>query len=268
MPTDNNFIDFRKAAEEIADTLVSASGGPITNREFGISYVETFLRELAHRQGKKPTTDNTEETLSGVYQFNTPLPWHASQLLMAVRKLVMRTGHNMNDPHIGDTPARYLEAWDFWTRGYTEDPANVIRTFEMDTVQYDTMVFQASVPLWSLCIHHLAPFWGLAHVGYIPNGKVVGLSKLARLVDVFARRLQTQEQLGCQVVDSLMEHLGCTGAGVVLQCRHACLESRGVQKAGTLTITSALRGVMRSEPDCRAEFMSLIGVAVQGVRGV
>jgi GTP cyclohydrolase I len=142
----------------------------------------------------------------------------------------------------------------------------VLKTFEH--ASYDNMVFQANIPTWSMCMHHLAPFWGLTHIGYIPNGKVVGLSKLARLVDIFARRLQIQEQLGCQIADSLMEHLGCLGAGVVMQCRHSCMESRGVQKQGTITITSALRGVVKDHATARSEFMSLVGVAVQGARGV
>lgn len=188
--------------------------------------------------------------------------------MRAVVNLIKQSGANPDDPHLQDTPQRFCQAWQFWTQGYRQHPSDIIKMFEQDTVHCDTMVFQAAIPVWSLCAHHLAPFWGVAHVGYIPNGKIVGLSKLARLVDVFARRLQTQEQLGCQVVDSLMQHLGCTGAGVVLQCRHSCLESRGVQKAGTLTITSALRGAMKDEPDCRAEFMSFVQVASQGLRSV
>ena len=190
-----------------------------------------------------------------------------SELEISIVKLIARGGHDLNDNNVEDTPQRFLKAWDFWTQGYAQDPLAVLRTF--DAPNEDGMVFQANIPLWSLCAHHLAPFWGLAHVGYIPNGKVVGLSKLARLVDVFARRLQTQEHLGSMIADALFgSSLGCLGVGVVLQCRHACMESRGVQKSGTLTITSALRGTMRHEQDCRAEFMSLVNVAAQGVRGV
>jgi GTP cyclohydrolase IA len=200
--------------------------------------------------------------------------WRYGQLRLAISKLIQRAFKNHQsidhrvDAHLADTPERFLKAWDFWTQGYNQDPLEAIKTFEQDTVSYDTMVFQANIPIWSLCAHHLAPFWGVAHVGYIPNGKVVGLSKLARLVDVFARRLQTQEGISCQVADALFGVLGCRGVGVVLQCRHACMESRGVQKAGTLTITSALRGDMKDEADCRAEFMSLVGVAVSGAKGV
>ena len=193
--------------------------------------------------------------------------WQDWQLKHAVTKLIERTGEPPGSVHTKDTPERFLKAWDFWTQGYAQDPLAVLRTF--DAPGDDGMVFQANIPIWSLCAHHLAPFWGVAHIGYIPHGKVVGLSKLARLADVFARRLQTQEHLGSMVADALFgSPLGCLGVGVVLQCRHACMESRGVQKAGTLTITSALRGAMRNEADCRAEFMSLVNVAVQGAKGV
>ena len=185
---------------------------------------------------------------------------------MFVRQLIRDAGADPEDPDLIDTPKRFLKAFEFWTQGYAQTSRSVLRMFEAP--KDGGMVFQANIPIWSLCAHHLAPFWGLAHIGYIPDGKVVGLSKLARLVDVFARRLQTQENIGCQVADALFDHVDCEGVGVVLQCRHACMESRGVQKSGTLTVTSALRGVMRTEADCRAEFMALVNVAVQGAKGV
>lgn len=194
--------------------------------------------------------------------------WRTGAAGTCVATLLERAGVDRDDPHLRDTPERFVKAWDFWTQGYQQDPAAVLKCFEENTDGFDTMVFQASIPVWSLCAHHLAPFWGVAHVGYVPNGKVVGLSKLARLVDVFARRLQIQEKLGCQIADALATHVECVGAGVVLQCRHSCMESRGVQKAGTLTITSALRGCMKDDARCRAEFLALIGVAVQGAKGV
>jgi GTP cyclohydrolase I len=195
--------------------------------------------------------------------------WYDWQIKEGVSQLIRRAGADRNSSHLADTPERFTRAWDFWTSGYQVDPASVIKMFgEEAPGQYDGMVFQANIPVWSLCAHHLAPFWGLAHVGYIPRAQVVGLSKLARVVDVFARRLQTQEALGNQIADTLLQHLRCRGVGVVLQCRHACMESRGVQKSGTLTITSVLRGELKGEADCRAEFMSLVNVAVQGAKGV
>ena len=187
----------------------------------------------------------------------------------AVVTLLERAGQDFRtDPHLRETPKRFVEAWDFWTEGYhLDDVATVLKTFEF-AGNDPGLVFQANIPVWSLCCHHLAPFWGLAHVGYLPKKGVVGLSKLARVVDIFARRLQVQEQLGSQIADALFTNLDCHGVGVVLQCRHACLESRGVQKAGTITITSSLRGFMKDEPETRSEFMSLIQVAIQGAKGV
>ncbi len=194
--------------------------------------------------------------------------WQDWQLKHAVTKLIERTGEPPGSVHTKDTPERFLKAWDFWTQGYRQDPLEILKSFELDTKSFDSMVFQANIPMWSLCAHHLAPFWGVAHVGYVPDGHVVGLSKLTRVLDVFARRLQTQEAIGCQVADLLFHGLYCLGVGVVLQCRHSCMESRGVQKAGTLTITSALRGCMKDDAKCRAEFMALMNVAVQGAKGV
>lgn len=172
--------------------------------------------------------------------------------------------------HLKGTPERFAQAWKHWTSGYRVHPRELIKCFGLETTDRDVMVFQANIPVWSLCAHHLAPFWGLAHIAYIPEGKIVGLSKLARVVDAYARRLQTQEQLTCQVADLLYlpDGLDARGVGVVLQCRHSCMESRGVEKAGTLTVTSALRGDMKDEPECRAEFMSLVNVAVAGAKGV
>lgn len=208
-----------------------------------------------------------EDPDADVWGLNTG-PWYDWRLKHAVDKLIQRAGEDPNNTHLRETPDRFLTAWDFWTSGYKVDPLALLKTFDQNTQQYDTMVFQANIPFWSTCAHHLAPFWGMAHVAYIPNGKVVGLSKLARVVDAFARRLQTQENIGCQVADLLFGGLDCKGVGVVLQCRHGCMESRGVQKAGTVTITSALRGDMKDEPECRAEFMQLVNVAAQGVKGV
>lgn len=161
-------------------------------------------------------------------------------------------------PGLAETPERWCKAMRFWLSGYAEKPDTILKQFADGAEGYHDMVFQKDIPFYSMCEHHLATFFGVAHVAYIPNGKIVGLSKLARLVDVYARRLQVQERLGTQIADALVEHLNPVGVGVVLQARHMCMESRGVQKTGTITMTSSLRGAIRDEPDCRAEFMSLI----------
>jgi GTP cyclohydrolase I len=180
-----------------------------------------------------------------------------------VRLLMQQRGEDPKREGLRETPQRFLKALDFWMSGYRQRPQDVLKLFEDGATGYDTMVFQANLPVWSTCEHHLAPFFGLAHVAYIPNKRIIGLSKIARVVDIFARRLQVQERLGSQIADCFMEHLEPEGVGVVLQCRHSCMESRGVQKAGTVTLTSALRGSLKDQPEVRAEFMALVNASVE-----
>jgi GTP cyclohydrolase I len=158
---------------------------------------------------------------------------------------------------LAETPKRMAKAWAEWTAGYAQDPAEVLKTFDDGAEKVDEMVLVRDIPVYSHCEHHLAPIIGVAHVAYIPNGKIVGLSKLARLVEVYARRLQVQERLTNQIADALSDSLSPLGVGVILKCRHMCMESRGIRTPGALTITSALRGCMKDEPDCRAEFLDL-----------
>lgn len=163
-----------------------------------------------------------------------------------------------------DTPKRFLAAWLHWTGGYEWDPEKMLRTFSDGAEDYDELVFQGNIPTFSLCEHHLAPFFGLTHIAYIPHGKIVGLSKLIRLVDIFSRRLQVQERLTNQIADSVNSCLQPLGVGVVIQCRHMCMESRGVQKMGTVTVTSAMRGAIKDEPSARAEFLQFVQSASAG----
>jgi GTP cyclohydrolase I len=181
----------------------------------------------------------------------------------SVRELLKQRGEDPDREGLQETPQRFLSALDFWMSGYHRRPEDVLKLFEDGAEHYDTMVFQANLPIYSVCEHHIAPFFGLAHVAYIPNKRIVGLSKIARVMDIFARRLQVQERLGSQIADCLMEHLEPEGVGVVLQCRHMCMESRGVQKAGTVTLTSALRGSFKEQPEVRAEFMGLVNASVE-----
>lgn len=157
-----------------------------------------------------------------------------------------------------ETPARAAKAWEYWTSGYTVDPSEVLKTFDDGARGYDEMVIQTDIPVYSKCEHHLADIFGFAHIGYVPNGRVVGLSKLVRVVEVFARRLQVQERMTVQIAEALMTNLRPKGVGVILQCRHMCMESRGVNRPGVTTTTTALRGVLL-EATPRAEFLSAIG---------
>lgn len=180
-----------------------------------------------------------------------------------IRKFLQCLGRDVTTQELQETPDRVWKAWQFFTSGYDQDPAEVLKTFDEG---YDELVFQSAIPFHSSCAHHLLPFHGLAHIAYLPNGKIVGLSKLARLLEIFARRLTIQERIGVQVADALMEHLGARGAAVVLQCTHMCMAARGVQKTGTVTMTSAMRGKFMEVPALREEFMLLVSSAMQGIK--
>jgi len=174
---------------------------------------------------------------------------------------MVRPGLVLGMPKSEETPRRVADAWSHWTSGYQHDPATILKVFKDGGDKYNEMVFQGAIPVYSHCEHHLAPFFGVAHIGYIPGTKgIVGLSKLARLTDIFARRLQVQERITMQIADALSEHLQPLGVGVVLRCRHLCMESRGVCKTGTITWTSALRGCMNNASP-REEFLRFVGAA-------
>jgi len=157
-----------------------------------------------------------------------------------------------------ETPKRVVKALAEMCSGYGKDPKAALKVFEDGAESCDQIVIVKDIPIYSMCEHHMLPFFGIAHVGYIPNGKVVGLSKIPEVVDIFARRLQVQERLTNQVADALYEHLNPKGVGVVINARHMCMEARGKRKSGSSTTTSALRGALVEEQSCRAEFFSLI----------
>ncbi len=158
-----------------------------------------------------------------------------------------------------ETPARMAKAWEHFTSGYSVDIAKLLKTFEDGAENYDEMVMVKDIPIYSRCEHHLESIFGTATIAYIPNGRVVGLSKLSRVADAFARRLQVQERLTTQIANAIDEHLQPKGVGVIIKARHLCMESRGVCQQGHHTITSALRGVIKSDPTARAEFLQLAG---------
>jgi GTP cyclohydrolase I len=178
----------------------------------------------------------------------------------AVRELLIAVGEDPEREGLRDTPARVARAYAELTAGLHQEPEDVLTTtFDLG---HDEMVLVRDIELWSMCEHHLVPFTGVAHVGYIPNesGKITGLSKLARLVDVYAKRPQVQERLTTQVADALVRLLEARGVIVVIEAEHLCMTMRGVRKAGARTITSAVRGIMHS-PATRAEAMSLINAS-------
>jgi GTP cyclohydrolase I len=141
--------------------------------------------------------------------------------------------------------------------GYGQDPAEVLKAFEDGAEQYNELIVVKNIPVYSHCEHHLAPFFGKATVGYVPNGKIVGLSKLTRLVDVFSKRLQVQERMTMQIAEALMSVLEPKAVGVVIKCRHLCMESRGIRTPGEETVTSAMLGELQPNLAMRTEFLAL-----------
>lgn len=179
-------------------------------------------------------------------------------------RLLQFIGEDPSREGLRETPSRVIRAWKEWGAGYKMDPAAILKTFEDGAGSYDQMVIVNNIPVVSKCEHHLADITGIAHIGYIPNGRVVGLSKLPRIVEVFARRLQVQERLTVQVADALHEHLKPLGVGVLVRAAHACMSSRGVRIHGSVTTTSALRGALLEKPEARQEFMNLCQMAERG----
>lgn len=173
------------------------------------------------------------------------------------RRLLRHLGENPERQGLLDTPARVNKAWQHWTSGYDQDPAEILKVFEDGAEQYNELIVVRGIPVYSHCEHHLAPFFGSATVGYTPKGKIVGLSKLTRLVDCFAKRLQVQERLTIQVAEALMQHVQPLSVGIVIRCRHMCMESRGIRTPGEETVTSALLGEMRDNMALRTEFLAL-----------
>ena len=173
------------------------------------------------------------------------------------RGLLGEIGEDPSRDGLIKTPERVAKAWGDLTAGYGMSVDEVLNGALFD-VAYDEMVIVKDIELFSLCEHHLLPFFGKAHVAYIPDGRIVGLSKMARVVDVFARRLQVQERMTDQVADALVESLHPLGVGVVLEAAHFCMMMRGVEKQGSKTITSALRGSFRDDARTREEFLRLV----------
>ena len=185
------------------------------------------------------------------------MPVDQPRVAAAVRELLAAIGEDPDREGLRETPNRVARAYAEIFAGLDGNPADMLRTtFD---IAHDELVLVKDIEVWSTCKHHLVPFTGVAHVGYIPavDGRITGLSKLARLVDVFAKRPQVQERLTSQVADALVEHLQPRGVIVVVECEHLCMTMRGVRKPGSKTVTSAVRGALRN-PATRAEAMSLI----------
>jgi GTP cyclohydrolase I len=180
------------------------------------------------------------------------------------QELLRRLGEDPDRDGLLRTPERMEKSMTFLTKGYGETVTEVLHEALFD-VEYDEMVIVKDIEFYSLCEHHLLPFFGKAHVAYVPNGKVIGLSKTARVVDVFARRLQVQERLTRQIADAIDEAIHPQGVAVILEARHLCMMMRGVEKQHSATVTSAMLGVFKSQQQTRNEFLSLVRRSGSGI---
>lgn len=174
-----------------------------------------------------------------------------------ITELLIKLGEDPKREGLEKTPERVEDSLKFLTSGYSQNPRTIIENAVFSD-RHEEMVLVKDIPLYSLCEHHLLPFFGRAHVAYIPNEKIVGISKIPEMVDMFARRLQVQERLTNQIASTLMDVLGPKGVAVVIQAEHLCMQMRGGQKRESSIVTSAMLGAFRKKPETRAEFMNLI----------
>ena len=204
----------------------------------------------------RPELPSSERTLSSLSKQNQP-PVTEAEMMEAVRTLLIGLGEDPNREGLKDTPKRVVKALQFLTKGYHESLDELLNgaVFIEDA---NEMVLVRDIDIFSSCEHHILPVIGRAHVAYIPNGKVIGLSKVARICEMYARRLQVQERLTVQIADALQGLLKPQGVAVVLEASHMCMVMRGVQKPGSWTVTSAMRGVFAEDAKTREEFMNLI----------
>jgi len=174
-----------------------------------------------------------------------------------VRELLLEIGEDPQREGLLKTPDRVAKSWDFLTSGYRTAPEDIING-AVFRAESNNMIISRDIEIYSLCEHHLLPFFGRCHIGYIPDGKVLGLSKLARIVDCYSRRLQIQENLTAQIAQEIMEATSAVGVGVVVECRHLCSMMRGVEKQNSVMTTSTVLGTFHENPAVRMEFMNLI----------
>lgn len=174
-----------------------------------------------------------------------------------IRKILVELGEDPKREGLAKTPERVEKAFQFFTKGYSEDPEKVLNN-ALFVEEYDEMVIVKDIDLFSMCEHHLLPFFGRCHVAYIPNRKIIGLSKIVRLVEVYSRRLQVQERLTSQIANTIKSTLNPHGVGVVIEAQHLCMMMRGVEKQNSVAITSSMLGSFRANVETRMEFMDLI----------
>jgi GTP cyclohydrolase I len=195
--------------------------------------------------------------MSKEFAVEVPAKTESETIADLIRKMLVKIGEDPDREGLQKTPQRFEKAIRYLTSGYEQDPEKVLNGAKF-SVAYDEMVVVRDIEVYSLCEHHLLPFFGKCHVAYLPNKQVVGLSKIARLVNVYARRLQIQERLTSQIAQAIEEKLKPQGVGVIIEARHMCMVMRGVEKQGSVAVTSAMLGKFREDKQTRDEFLSLV----------
>jgi GTP cyclohydrolase I len=206
---------------------------------------------------KNGTAGNGNGTAHAALTADAGLTLQDASVQAIYAELLKRIGEDPTRDGLQETPKRMEKSMAFLTQGYQQSVASVLHGALFD-VDYDEMVIVRDIEFYSLCEHHLLPFFGKAHIAYVPQGKVVGLSKLPRIVDVFARRLQVQERLTQQIAEAIEDAIQPQGVGVVIEAQHLCMMMRGVEKQSSLTVTSSLRGVFKTQLQTRSEFLALV----------
>jgi GTP cyclohydrolase I len=204
-----------------------------------------------------PIRDNDRKQVEELLLAEPGRAQSSESIAEAMRNILQSIGEDPNRDGLRRTPERFEKAFRFLTSGYNQDPEKLLNG-AMFTVCYDQMVLVKDIEFYSLCEHHLLPFFGRCHVAYIPDKKVVGLSKIPRLVNMFARRLQIQERLTNQIANAIQDKIAPLGVGVVVEGRHLCMAMRGVEKESSQTVTSAMLGSFKDNPKTREEFLSLV----------
>ncbi len=209
------------------------------------------------KKSKAASVQRNPRKLADSDQIEITSPAAIKDIEPTVRKLLSQLGENPDRNGLQETPKRVAKALTYLTQGYHQD-IDTLLNHALFPIQYDEMVIVKDIDFYSLCEHHLLPFFGKCHVGYIPRKHVVGLSKVPRIVDMFSRRLQVQERLTVQIAHTIQEKLNPHGVGVVMEARHLCMSMRGVEKQNTVAVTSEMLGVFRNQQQTRDEFLKLI----------
>jgi GTP cyclohydrolase I len=214
---------------------------------------------LAKKVNKRPTPKRRKTLAKKVKKTLAPKRPSRKQAEEAVERLLLWAGEDPRREGLVDTPKRVVDAYLDWFSGYKDDPVTFLQRTFQEVEGYDEMIVLRDISFESHCEHHIAPIIGVAHVGYLPNNKVVGISKLARVVETFARRFQVQEKMTAQIANCIQDVLKPKGVGVVIDATHQCMTTRGIHKSGVSMVTSRMLGTFRKDARTRAEFLRMIG---------